>query len=163
VNLRLDACFAQVPGCLDYSSSGSVTDVSLCTMLTCEVLYSRQRVEIRILGPVAGRLPASRISHSNAVLDGQPCGHQRRRAVEVHNLGLPDDGDCAKVHDLAISKYVSGREKDLRFTRELARHGLTDEKALLKRLAVTTVNTALREIVTGRIRGDLRARKASSS
>jgi hypothetical protein len=29
------------------------------------------------------------------------------------------------VHDLAISKYYAGREKDFEFTAELARHGLT--------------------------------------
>jgi hypothetical protein len=58
---------------------------------------------------------------------------------------------------------VAGREKDLQFTRELARHGLTDEKALLKRLAETTLNSAVREIVTGRIRGESRARKTSST
>jgi hypothetical protein len=58
---------------------------------------------------------------------------------------------------------VAGREKDLQFTRELARHGLTDEKALLKRLVGTTVNPAVREIVAGRIRGDSRARKSSSA
>jgi len=58
---------------------------------------------------------------------------------------------------------VAGREKDLQFTRELARHGLANEKALLKRLAGTTVNSAMREIVTGRIRGDSRVRKSSSA
>jgi len=54
---------------------------------------------------------------------------------------------------------VAGREKDVEFTRELARYGLTDEKVLLERLAATTISSALREIVTGRIRTDSRARK----
>ena len=34
-------------------------------------------------------------------------------------------GWCLEVHDLAISKYVAGREKDIDFCRALARHGLT--------------------------------------
>jgi hypothetical protein len=71
-------------------------------------------------------------------------------------------GLCREVHDLAVSKYVVGRERDLQFTRELARHGLTDEKALLKRLTKTTVNSAVRKIVSGRIRSDSRGRKTSS-
>ena len=33
-------------------------------------------------------------------------------------------GLCLEPHDLAISKYAAGREKDLVFTRELARRGL---------------------------------------
>jgi hypothetical protein len=68
-----------------------------------------------------------------------------------------------EVHDLAISKYVARHEKDLQFMRELGRHGLTDEKAPLRRLAETTVNSAVRGIVTGRIRGDSRAPKTSST
>jgi hypothetical protein len=86
------------------------------------------------------------------------------RLVRISNVNTAGTtGLCLEVHDLAISKYVAGREKDLQFTRELARHGLTDEKALLKRLVGTTVNPAVREIVAGRIRGDSRARKSSSA
>jgi hypothetical protein len=33
-------------------------------------------------------------------------------------------GWCLEVHDLAIAKYAAGREKDLEFTRALARHGM---------------------------------------
>jgi hypothetical protein len=88
----------------------------------------------------------------------------RSRLVRISNVNTAGTiGLCLEVHDLAISKYVAGREKDVQFTRELARHGLTDEKALLKRLAETTLNSAVREIVTGRIRGDSRARKTSST
>ena len=88
----------------------------------------------------------------------------KSRLVKISNVNTAGTtGLCLDVHDLAISKYVAGREKDLQFTRELARHGLTDEKALLKRLAETTLNSAVREIVTGRIRGESRARKTSST
>jgi hypothetical protein len=86
----------------------------------------------------------------------------RSRLVRISNVNTAGTtGLCLEVHDLAISKYVAGREKDIEFTRVLARHGLTDERVILERLAETTVNSAVREIVAGRVRGDSRARKTS--
>lgn len=61
---------------------------------------------------------------------------------------------CLEVHDLAISKYVAGREKDREFTRELARHSLTRTDTLLKRVAQAKLNAALAKIVKGRIERD---------
>jgi hypothetical protein len=58
------------------------------------------------------------------------------------------------VHDLALSKYVAGREKDREFTRELARHGLIDRMTLEKRLAVTKLDPAVAKLVKGRIARD---------
>src|SRR6185437_7637983 len=46
-------------------------------------------------------------------------------------------GLCLDPHDLAISKYVAFREKDLIFTRELARRGLISRDQLLALLAQT--------------------------
>jgi hypothetical protein len=63
-------------------------------------------------------------------------------------------GLCLEVHDLAISKYVASREKDLEFTRELARHGMTEKKILLSRLAATRLDAALARAVQGRIERD---------
>lgn len=63
-------------------------------------------------------------------------------------------GLCLEVHDLAISKHVAGREKDLEFTRELARHGMTDAKSLLQRLKETEVPVELRKLIAARIRRD---------
>src|ERR1700733_2714305 len=79
----------------------SPTGVNLFTMLLCEVLDSWQPDEIRILRPKSREVSLRgcqhhAVSHSNAVLDGQPCSLQRRRAVEVYNLGLLHDGDCSK-------------------------------------------------------------------
>jgi hypothetical protein len=58
------------------------------------------------------------------------------------------------VHDLALSKYVAGREKDLEFTRELARHEMTEKKTLLKRATATKLEAALARAVRGRIARD---------
>lgn len=79
----------------------------------------------------------------------------RQRLVRVEN---PNTGGCAglclEAHDLAILKYIAGREKDREFTRELARHGMTDRRVLRKRLAATTLDPALSKLVKGRIERD---------
>ncbi|MBI3044225.1 MAG: hypothetical protein HYY78_15500 [Betaproteobacteria bacterium] len=83
-----------------------------------------------------------------------PRGWQRR-LVRVENANTGGcAGLCLEVHDLAISKYVAGREKDLEFTRELARHGMTQKKTLLARLAATRLDTTLSRAVRGRIGRD---------
>jgi hypothetical protein len=65
-------------------------------------------------------------------------------------------GLCLEVHDLAISKYVAGREKDLEFTRELAQHGMTNQETLLERLEQTRMPAQLRKILETRIKRDAR-------
>jgi hypothetical protein len=89
-----------------------------------------------------------------------PRGWQRRLVrVENENTG-GCTGLCLEVHDLAISKYVAGRERDIEFTRELARHGMTDKQMLLKRLAATRLNAALAKMVRGRIERDFASSRA---
>lgn len=86
----------------------------------------------------------------------------RRRLIRVENPNTDGyAGLCLEVHDLAISKYVAGREKDREFTRELARHGMTDRKTLLKRLAATKLEPTLSRLVARRIGRDFpqRARR----
>ncbi|HKA41746.1 MAG TPA: DUF6036 family nucleotidyltransferase [Burkholderiales bacterium] len=83
-----------------------------------------------------------------------PSGWERR-LVRVQNANTGGHaGLCLEVHDLAISKYVAGREKDLEFTRELARHGMTDKETLLARLAATKLDAALARVIRGRIERD---------
>lgn len=83
----------------------------------------------------------------------------RDRLVKVSNSNTRGvTGLCLEVHDLAISKYVAGREKDLEFTRELARHGLTEPDLLLKRLEMTKLPAELRQLVAARIRRDAKVR-----
>jgi len=60
-------------------------------------------------------------------------------------------GLCLDPHDLAIAKYVARREKDLIFTRELARREIVTRKRLLSLLAQTPVD----EEVHARIRDDI--------
>jgi hypothetical protein len=79
----------------------------------------------------------------------------RDRLVRIENPNTRGvAGLCLEVHDLAISKHVAGREKDLEFTRELARHGMTDSKTLVQRLKETEVPMELRKLIEARIRRD---------
>jgi hypothetical protein len=79
----------------------------------------------------------------------------RDRLIRIENpntLGVT--GLCLEVHDLAISKHVAGREKDLEFTRELARQNMTDSRTLILRLKQTELQTELRKSIEARIRRD---------
>jgi len=79
----------------------------------------------------------------------------KRRLVRVENRNTGEAaGLCLEVHDLAISKYVAGREKDREFTRELARHGMTGRATLLRRLTATKLDPAVRKTVQARIERD---------
>jgi hypothetical protein len=61
---------------------------------------------------------------------------------------------CLDPHDLAIAKYAAFREKDLTFTRELARRGITAKEQLLRLLEETKVSEELRARIRGRILTD---------
>ena len=63
-------------------------------------------------------------------------------------------GWCLEVHDLAIAKYVAGREKDLDFTRALVRHGMVSCEVLEQRLDGTAVDSGVRKLIAGRIARD---------
>ena len=57
-------------------------------------------------------------------------------------------GYCLEVHDLAISKLIAMRPKDLEFVQELVRHDMIENKTMLSRLE----HTDLQEIVRSNIR-----------
>ena len=65
-------------------------------------------------------------------------------------------GWCLETHDLAIAKYVAGREKDLRYTAELWKAGYIEPATLNRRLHETELEPKVRTVVAGRIRGDWR-------
>ena len=82
----------------------------------------------------------------------------RERLIRVENPNTEGKvGLCLEVHDLAISKYIAGGQKDLEFTAELARHAMTDVRKLKRLLSQTehpALTLELRTIVKGRIRRD---------
>lgn len=63
-------------------------------------------------------------------------------------------GLCLDPDDLAIAKYAAFREKDLVFTRELARRGITSKTRLLERLERTVISGELRDRIRARIAAD---------
>lgn len=82
----------------------------------------------------------------------------RDRLVQVTGANTRDArGWCLDVHDLAIAKYAAGREKDLTFTRALARHGMTKPDLLMDRLAGTPMNIDARLLTKARIEADFLA------
>ena len=79
----------------------------------------------------------------------------RDRLVRIRNANTGGcTGLCLEVHDLAISKYAAGREKDLAFTAALARYRMTVRKTLLEREGWTRLESALRKLVEARIARD---------
>jgi len=94
---------------------------------------------------------AQGVSESTAALPDR----WKKRLVRVSNANTGGvAGMCLEVHDLAISKYAAGREKDLEFTRELARHGMTRRATLLVRAAATRLDPVHRRLVEARIARD---------
>lgn len=87
----------------------------------------------------------------------------KQRLVRMNNPNTDGvTGLCLEVHDLAISKYVAGRDKDIEFTRELATHRLTDRETLLRRLEQTSIPGSLRKLVAARIESDCAAGRRRS-
>lgn len=95
------------------------------------------------------------IGESTAVL---PEGW-RDRLVLVSNPNTAGvRGWCLEVHDLAISKHVAGREKDIDFTGILVRHGMVSKSVLLARLEMTPLDYASKARIRARIESQFAAR-----
>jgi len=81
----------------------------------------------------------------------------RERLVPVNNANTRGaTGLCLEPHDLVISKYVAGREKDNHFVREALRHRLVESDALLARLEATPLDVVRRRQIAARIAHDSR-------
>ena len=63
-------------------------------------------------------------------------------------------GMCLDPHDLAIAKYVAGREKDQVFTRALARRGITERHRLLNLIEATPISDEARQKIIERVDRD---------
>jgi len=67
-------------------------------------------------------------------------------------------GLCLDPHDLAIAKYVAGRDKDLVFTRELATRGLVAQNRLKVLLDETPVSEEVRDRIRNQMSRDFGAK-----
>lgn len=61
-------------------------------------------------------------------------------------------GLCLEVHDLAVSKLVAGREKDLSYVRSLIRHRLATPGPMESRLALMPITPEVRHLAEARLR-----------
>jgi hypothetical protein len=68
-------------------------------------------------------------------------------------------GLCLEPHDLAIAKYVAGRDKDRIFTRALTERRIVSRTRLLALLEQTKVNNEIRERIRIHITRDFDARR----
>ncbi len=66
-------------------------------------------------------------------------------------------GLCLEPHDLLISKYVAGREKDRDYVRAAVRHRLVDRATLVERLAGTPISEEQRGRISRQIEADFAA------
>ena len=63
------------------------------------------------------------------------------RCVEIRNDNTRQvTGRCLDPHDLAVSKLVAGREKDIEFLAEMVRSSILDEKIIIQRIALLPPN-----------------------
>ena len=129
-------------------------------------LYPRNKPELA--GLVDGSIGEGSFFHEQFGYYAQGVGPEtatlpagwEQRLVEISNENTNGVvGLCLEAHDLAISKYVAGRPKDLEFTRVLARSGMTDYEKLKQRLARTELARAVRPSIKARIDTDFRSRE----
>lgn len=92
---------------------------------------------------------AQGVAPDTAVL---PLGWDQRLVAVINANTHGVTGWCLEIHDLVLSKYVAGREKDLEFVAAVARHGLVDRDELLLRLPTMQLDPALLRITEQRIR-----------
>ena len=60
-------------------------------------------------------------------------------------------GLCLEVHDLAISKLIAGRPKDLEFVQELVRYKMIQQEIIKERLVATELTEKERNRIRTRI------------
>lgn len=77
----------------------------------------------------------------------------KERLIKVSNANTGGaTGLCLEVHDLAVSKLVAGREKDVAFVRSMLRFGLVKLELLRDRLAQTKLSGSAVEACERRLR-----------
>jgi hypothetical protein len=73
-------------------------------------------------------------------------------------------GLCLEVHDLAVSKLVAGRQKDLAYLAALLSHHIVNPDIIAARLEQTPISAEVRQLCQQRLRGlAAQARRPHSS
>ena len=92
---------------------------------------------------------AQGVSEATACL---PRGWKQRVIVVQNENTRGARGLCLEVHDLLAAKAIAGREKDIDFLSEAARHALAREDELLARLTIVNTSPALIESAQALVR-----------
>lgn len=84
-----------------------------------------------------------------------------QRVVRLSNTNTGGaTGLCIDVHDLAVSKYAAGRERDIAFNRELVRHGIVSKWKLTRLVPSMPIDDERKRLILDRIKRDFTAAKA---
>lgn len=83
-----------------------------------------------------------------------PVGWEQRliRVVGPNTAGAT--GLCLDIHDLVLSKYAAGREKDLDFNRALVRYGCVAKRKLVSLIPSMPVDEETKGIILARLKSD---------
>jgi hypothetical protein len=79
-----------------------------------------------------------------------PAGWEQRLVRFSNSNTGGATGLCLDVHDLLLSKYCAGREKDLAYNRAVVRHGCVNKKTLLGLIEKLPVDDTLKELIRQR-------------
>jgi hypothetical protein len=82
-----------------------------------------------------------------------PLGWKERLVVIQNENTRGARGLCLEVHDLLVAKAIAGREKDLSFLSEAARHRMARIEVLLQRLATVEADLEVVKMARTRIEG----------
>jgi hypothetical protein len=94
------------------------------------------------------------IAPTTAIL---PAGWEQR-LIRISNPNTGGaTGLCIDVHDLALSKYAAGREQDIEFNRELARHGIVSKRKLTRLVPSMPIDDERKRLILDRIKRDFAA------
>ena len=92
---------------------------------------------------------AQGVGNRTAVL---PADWESRLVVVKNDNTNGVTGYCLEVHDIAVSKMIAMRPKDLEFVQELVRQDMIDKKTMLRLLKQTDLEDSIRRVVQARIR-----------
>ena len=83
----------------------------------------------------------------------------RDRLVSIQNKNTGGSaGLCLEIGDLAVSKLVAGREKDVDFLKAVLVNGLTTPDVVKARLNLTPITSEMRDLCLTRMRSAMRRR-----
>jgi hypothetical protein len=119
--------------------------VELCTSMEAD-LFPRDKPEDAIL--IDGGIGERSLFHETFGYYGHGVGEDtavlpagwRDRLIPINNENTRGaTGWCLEVHDLAVSKLVAGREKDIAYLEALFRHRLAKPTVVRERLLMTAL------------------------